>query len=103
MAKLDMAGAERHDLGRTMPAFDVGLDRPLHDAPFAHAELVALAVLVGRFERAFEDVIAQRPVIGCMLTGTGRHQDLDVEAFVAEETFVARDQERQVVHGIHHR
>jgi hypothetical protein len=38
-----------------------------------------------------------------MLTGPGRHQDLDVEAFIAEEPFVARDQEWQVVHRIHHR
>ena len=47
-----------------MAAFEVGLDRALHDAPFAHAELVALALFVGRLHGALENVVAQRLVIG---------------------------------------
>src|SRR6266705_2798299 len=37
--------AQRHDFRGTMPGL-AGLDRALHDAPFAHAELIALALIV---------------------------------------------------------
>src|SRR5581483_398768 len=50
-----------------------------------------------------EDVVAQRLVVGVALAGPRRLQDVHVEALVAEEALVARDQQRQVVDRVHHR
>ena len=94
--------AERHDLRRAVPGL-LRLDRALHHAPFAHAELVALALVVERFHGALEDVLAQRLVVGVALARPRRLEDLDVQALVPEEALVARDQERQVVDRVHHR
>jgi len=96
-------GAERHDLGRPMPGLHVGLDGALHDAPLAHAKLVALALLVELLHGALEDVVAQRLVIRPALPGARRLDDLHVQPLVGEEAFVARHQQGQVVDGIHHR
>ena len=85
-----------------MTGVEIGFDRALHDAPFAHAELIALAGVVERLHLALEDVVAQRLMIGAVLAGARRLENLDVEPFVLEEAFVARHQKRQVVNGIHH-
>lgn len=96
-------GAERHDLGGPQVLFLDRLNRTFHDTPFAHAELVALALVIGRFQAALEDVVLQGAVVGIVLTASGRDQDVDFETLVAEEALIARDQQRQVVDRVHHR
>ena len=78
-------------------------DRALHHAPLAHAELVAGALVVERLHGAVENVGAQRLVIRVPLAGAGRLHDLYVESLVAEEAFVACDEQGQVVDRVHHR
>src|SRR5665213_3437927 len=95
--------AKRHDLGGAQGLVLDRLHRALHDAPFAHAELIAFCLVIARLQAALEDVVLQRPVVGVVLPRAGRDHDVDVETFVAEEALVAGDQERQVVHRIHHR
>src|SRR5262249_9170740 len=94
--------AERDDLRGAVPGL-ARLDRALHHAPFAHAELVALALVVERLHGALEDVLAQRLVVGVALARPGGLQDLDVQALVPEEALVARHEQRQVVDRVHHR
>jgi hypothetical protein len=77
-----------------VPTFDLRLDGTFHDAPLAHAELVAFPLLVERFHGALEDVVAQRLAVGASLAGAGGLDDLHVEALVGEETLVAGHQER---------
>ena len=86
-----------------MAVLDVRLDRSLHDPPLAHAELVALTLLIKGFHRAVENVVAQRLVIGAVLAGAGGFQDFDIEPLVPEEALVAGDEQGQVVDGVHHR
>jgi hypothetical protein len=62
-----------------------------------------LALLVEGFHGALEDVFAQRLMIGPALPGARRLDDLDVETLIAEKAFVAGDQQRQIVNGVHHR
>ena len=57
-----------------MTSLEIGLHGALHDAPFAHAELVALALVVSRLQAALEDVVLQRPVVGVVLTGVFNSQ-----------------------------
>ena len=95
-------GAERHDLAPAQPAA-VGLDRALHDAPFAHAVLVDAAVVVDGVERALEDGIELDGVGGRDLRHPRRGHELDVQALVLEVALVAGDQHRQVVDRVHDR
>ena len=65
--------------------------------------LIALAVFVRRLQSAFENVVAQCAVIGCVLAGARGLEDLDVQTLVPEEAFVAGHKQREVVDRIHHR
>ena len=103
IAKVDIAEPSATILAVRCPLSDVGLDRALHDAPLAHAELVALALVVERLHGAREDVVLERAVVGGGLAAAGRGEHRHVEALVAEIAFVARDQQRQVVDRVHHR
>src|SRR5437660_11250809 len=76
---------ERDDLRRTVTGL-LRLDRALHHAPLAYAELVALALVVKRLHGALEDVLAQRLVVGVALPRPRSIQDVDVESFVPEKT-----------------
>ena len=67
--------AERHDLGGTQALLLDRLHRALHDAPFAHAELVALSLVVGRLQAALEDVVLQRAVVGVVLAAARRDDE----------------------------
>ena len=68
--------AQRHDLRGTMPRL-ASLHRALHDAPFAHAKLVALALVVERLHGALEYVLPQRLMVGVALPRSRRLQDID--------------------------
>src|SRR5258705_4911408 len=94
--------AERHDCRRAMPGL-FGFHGALHDAPFAHAELVALAVVVERLHGALEYVLPEGLVVGVALPRARRLDDVDVESLVLEKALVSSDQQRQVVDRVHHR
>src|SRR2546422_2454663 len=94
--------AQRHDLRGTMPCL-ASLNRALHDAPFAHAKLVALALVVERLHGALEYVLPQRLMVGIALPRSRRLHDVDVETLVTEKTLVAGHEQRQVVDRVHHR
>ena len=42
-------------------------------------------------------------LVGSVLAAPRRLEDLDIEALVPEEAFVTGDDQRQIVHRIHHR
>src|SRR5712691_2505485 len=94
--------AQRHDLRGTMPRL-ASLHRALHDAPFAHAKLVALALVVERLHGALEYVLPQRLMVGIALPRSRRLHDVDVETLITEKTLVAGHEQRQVVDRVHHR
>src|SRR6266545_7237618 len=58
--------AERHDFRGAVPGL-AGLDRALHDAPLAQAELVALALVVERLHGALEYVLPKGLMVGVAL------------------------------------
>ena len=102
MANVDIEAPSATILRPRSPS-RVGLDRALHDAPFAHAVLVDAAVVVDRVERAIEDRIELDEVRGRDLRHPRRGHELDVEALVLEESLVAGDQHGQVVDRVHDR
>ena len=94
--------AERDDLAPAK-SLAIGLDGALHDAPFAHAELVDAAVIVDGLERALEDGIELDEVGRRDLRHPRRRHEVDVQALVPEEPLVAGDEHGKVMDRVHDR
>src|SRR5262249_20227180 len=71
--------------------------------PLTHPVAVDPAFVVDRVERTLEDGIELDGMRGRDLGHPGRRHELEVEPLVAEEPFVAGDEDGQVVYRVHDR